>query len=102
MEKSAWELIKEQFAALLEVIPALFKALVIFFIGYLIASIIARGIRAALKKIGADNLAQRLNQVEFVQRSGFELKPSKLFSTSIKYAISSGEPVKTRSTVSLA
>ncbi|MEM7574429.1 MAG: mechanosensitive ion channel domain-containing protein [Bacteroidota bacterium] len=85
MDKSAWELIKEQFAALLEVIPALFKALIIFFIGYLIAMLISRGIRAALKKIGADRLAEKVNQIEFVQRSGFVLKPSKLFSSIVYY-----------------
>ena len=85
MDKSLWELIKEQFFALFGVIPALFKAAFIFIFGYLIALLIYRGIKTGLQRMRADNLAQLLNQIEFVQRSRFVLTPSKLLSSIVYY-----------------
>ncbi|MEM8585822.1 MAG: mechanosensitive ion channel domain-containing protein [Bacteroidota bacterium] len=83
--ESILDLLLAQLRALLDVIPSLLKAAVILLIGYLVARLIARGIKAGLQKLKADKLADRINDVEFIQRSGIELKISTLLSKIVYY-----------------
>ncbi|MEO0626239.1 MAG: mechanosensitive ion channel domain-containing protein [Bacteroidota bacterium] len=84
-DDSVLNLLLDQLRALLAVIPALLKASVILLLGYFVAKLVSKGIKVALQKIKADNIANRLNDVEFIQRSGIEIKPSTLLSKIVYY-----------------
>ncbi len=79
--------LRDQGYAMLAIIPNLVKALAILLVGYIIAKIIARIIRRLLKTIGADKLAERLNNIELISKSNIEIVPSALFSKMLYYLI---------------
>ncbi|MEM6396778.1 MAG: mechanosensitive ion channel domain-containing protein [Bacteroidota bacterium] len=83
--ESVYDILIAQLRALLDVIPALLKAGVILLIGYFLARLLAKGIKVGLQKLGTDKLAKRLNDVEFIQRSGVDIKPSSLLSKIVYY-----------------
>ncbi len=77
--QSLWESISASFikviTQLIEVLPNLFLALMILFIGWIIAKIISRIIGKVLSRVGLDKLADKLNDTDFFQESGIELRP---------------------------
>ncbi|MFT6336320.1 MAG: hypothetical protein ACJATI_003079 [Halioglobus sp.] len=61
------------------------KALVIFFIGYIIAKIVAKAIKTALKKIGIDKLGEKLNEIDIVHKANIDIKFSEVISKMVYY-----------------
>jgi hypothetical protein len=61
------------------------KALVIFFIGYIIAKIMAKAIKTALKKIGIDKLGEKLNEIDIVHKANIDIKFSEVISKMVYY-----------------
>lgn len=72
---------------LLGVIPNLIKALAILLLGWLLARLAANLIKRLLIAIGADRLADRLNQIDLIARSPLNLIPSKLFARITYYIV---------------
>lgn len=70
---------------LLSIIPNLIKALAILLVGWLIARLAATIFKRILKAIGADRLADRLNEIDIIARSPINIVPSQLFSKIIYY-----------------
>ncbi len=74
----------EQF---LSVIPNVFGAIIVFFIGWMIAKIVARIIKRAMSAIGIDKLAEQLNDIEIVQKTNVKVVPSTIVSKIIYYVL---------------
>lgn len=76
-----------QFLGLLDVLPAILKAVVIFAIGIIIARLLRRLIKRLVKLIGLDRFAEKINQVDMIQQAGIEIKVSSLLSSLVYYFI---------------
>jgi small-conductance mechanosensitive channel len=74
------DILRKLLELFLEVVPNITGALAIFIIGLLVSKLIAKGLRRLLVKVGADKLADRLNEIEIVYNSNIRLVPSVLFS----------------------
>ena len=74
------ELLKDLLAGFIAVIPNLFGALALFIIGLIVAKVVSKGLKKLLSSLGADKLAERLNEIEIVYNSNIRLVPSVLFS----------------------
>lgn len=81
------EVLRNQLYSLANILPALLKAIVVLLIGFLLAKVLSRLVRRLIEVIGLDRLANKINQVEFVQRSGFKLKVSKVLSGLVYYFV---------------
>jgi len=68
-------------------VPNILKALVIFIVGYIVAKLIARLIKAALQKSGIDKLKDKLDEIEIVSKSNVNFVPSSAVSKFIYYFI---------------
>ncbi len=74
------ELLKDLLAGFIAVIPNLFGALALFIIGLIVAKVVSKGLKKLLSSLGADKLAERLNEIEIVYNSNIRFVPSVLFS----------------------
>ncbi|MCB9272768.1 MAG: mechanosensitive ion channel [Lewinellaceae bacterium] len=75
-----WKLLQDLLGQFLSVIPNLLGALAIFIIGVIVAKMVAKVTRRLLVAIGADKLAERLNEIEIVYKSNIRVIPSTLLS----------------------
>jgi hypothetical protein len=75
------------FGDLAAFLPKLFGALFLLIIGWILGRTIARLIKRLLERIGADKLADRINEIDLFARSPVKLKPSLLFSKFFYYLI---------------
>ncbi len=73
------------FNDLVVTLPKLFKALVVFIIGYLIIKMIAWAIKTVLKKSGIDKLKDKLEEIDFVSKSNIQFVPSTIISKLVYY-----------------
>lgn len=76
-----------QLNELVKILPNLAMAVAIFLIGWIIASIVAKILKRVLKKVGIDKLAQRLENIDIIQRSGIKIIPSILLSKVVYYLL---------------
>lgn len=67
------------------VLPNILKAIVVIIIGWLLAKLLARIIRKVLSKIGIDKLANKLNEIELIEKTNVKIVPSAIFSKLIYY-----------------
>lgn len=81
------EILTEQLYGLLDVLPSILKALVVFLIGLMIARILRNLIRRLIKLIGLDRFAEKINQVDMIRQSGAEIKISNLLSGLVYYFV---------------
>lgn len=68
-------------------IPNFFGALIIFIVGRIIAGLIRKLIKKVLSTIGVDKLAERLNDIEIVEKSNIKIVPSTLISKLVYYIL---------------
>ncbi|MCO6478115.1 MAG: mechanosensitive ion channel [Phaeodactylibacter sp.] len=80
-----WQILQDLIMGFAAVIPNLVGALTVFIIGIIVSKIAARFIRRILVTIGADKLAERLNEIEIVYKSNIQLVPSVLLSKVVYY-----------------
>lgn len=73
-----------------EAAPKLFFALIILLLGWLIASSLRRVVRRILAGIGVDRLAERLNDIDLVQRTGMRIQISAVVAQMIYYVFMLG------------
>ncbi len=70
-----------------DALPRIVGALVLLLIGYFISKIIARIIRKALEMAKVDTLADKLQDIDLVSKSGINIVPSKIISKIVYYMI---------------
>ena len=66
-------------------VPNFIMALVVAIVGIIISKIIAGIIRKFLVKIKIDKLGEKLNEIEFIEKSNFTIKLSTIFSKVVYY-----------------
>lgn len=79
------EVLKEQLYGLAAVLPVLLKAGVLLLLGVVLAKILRQAVSKLIAVIGLDSLADKINDVELVQKSGYELKLSKFLGALVYY-----------------
>ena len=62
-------------------------AALVALIGWIVARVVARVVGNLLKKIGIDKLSERLNEIDIISNSNFEIVPSKVLSKMLYYVI---------------
>lgn len=60
--------------------PRILGALIIFIIGWIVAKIAAIVVKRILKALGIDKLAEKLNEIDFIEKSSFDVVPSQVLS----------------------
>lgn len=71
----------------LSVIPNVLGALVVFIIGWILAKIVARIVKRILGNIGIDQLAEKLNDIDIVQKTNVKVVPSTIISKLLYYIL---------------
>jgi hypothetical protein len=66
------------FALLYEFVPALFAALVMLFVGYLVAKLVEKGVYKLLRSMRFNSLLERGGVMHAIDRSGSHLNPAKV------------------------
>jgi hypothetical protein len=72
------ERIAHSFALLYEFVPALFAALVMLFVGYLVAKLVEKGVYKLLRSMRFNSLLERGGVMHAIDRSGSHLNPAKV------------------------
>ena len=62
-------------------------ALLVYFIGWIVARTVSRIIAKVLKRIGIDKLAERLNDIDMVANANFKIVPSAVLSKIVYYML---------------
>lgn len=81
------EVLKEQLLSLLAVFPALLKAGVLLALGSFLAKTLRKGIINLITLVGLDRLADQINEMALVQKSGYKLKWSHLVGGLVYYFV---------------
>lgn len=81
------EQLKMLFASFFSKIPSLLSALLVLIIGWIIAKFVSRIIRKFFERIKVDRFADRLNEIDFISKANWEIKPSRIFSKFLYYLI---------------
>ncbi len=80
-----WQILQGMLAQFASVVPNLIGALAIFIVGLIISKLVAKLLRNLLVRIGIDRLAERINEIELVEKSKIKLVPSVLLSRVLYY-----------------
>ena len=81
------EQLKVLFTNFFAKIPSLLGALLILIVGWLISKLVARIVRKFLERIKIDRFAKRLNEIEFIAKTNWEIKPSQILSKLLYYLL---------------
>jgi hypothetical protein len=87
MELEILELLREMLSNFLALVPNFFLALLTFIIGWIVSKLVAKFLLRILKTIGADKLADKLNEIEIIHKTNFKLVPSVLLSRLAYYIL---------------
>lgn len=87
MENTMLKLVEEQVKGFLAFLPNLVGALAVLLVGWIVARLAAKFIKRLLGTIGADKLAEKLNNIDFFYKSKIKLVPSVLVSKLVYYLL---------------
>ena len=87
MQERILQVLNELYTSFAQAFPNFLAAIAIFIIGYFISKMVARVINGALKSIGIDRLAEKLNEIEFIDKSNIKIIPSKILSKIVYYIL---------------
>lgn len=82
-----FEILNKLYENVSNAFPRILGALIIFIIGYIVAKVIAYVIKRVLRTIGIDKVAEKLNEIEFIAKSNFEVVPSQVLSKIAYYIL---------------
>ena len=68
-------------------VPKFFMALVILIIGLLIAKLISKMVLRALTAVNVDRLGEKLNEIEFIEKSNVKIQFSKVITKIVYYVL---------------
>ncbi len=74
------EILTELYDNISKAFPRILGAILIFIVGWIIAKIVSIVIKRILRSIGVDKLAKKLNEIEFIEKSSFNIVPSVVLS----------------------
>lgn len=80
-----WKILEELLAGFAAVIPNLIGAIAILVIGFVVSRLSRKLVRRMLVAIGADRLAERLNDIDLLQKNRIKFVPSAFLSTVVYY-----------------
>ncbi len=80
-----FEILQQLLTKFVLVIPNIVGATILIIAGLIICKIIAKFIETALKQIKIDKLADRLNEIDVVNKSGVQIKLSKVLASVVYY-----------------
>jgi small-conductance mechanosensitive channel len=80
-----WKILEQLLSSFAAVVPNLLGALTVLIIGLVVSKMARKLVRKMLKSIGADRLAERLNEIEILSKNNISLVPSQLLSTVVYY-----------------
>jgi len=69
------------------VIPNILGAIVVFLVGWIIAKTVAMVVKKVLKSIQIDKLGEKLNEIDFIDKSNVKVVPSSILSKLLYYVI---------------
>ena len=67
--------------------PRVFTSIVIVLVGMVISKMLSRTVKKLMEKAGVDKIGEKLNEIEMVAKSKFDIKLSKLFSKVLYYVL---------------
>jgi hypothetical protein len=79
--------LQDMLGNLINALPKVAAALVVFILGYIVAKIIARMIRSFLERIKIDKYGDKLNEIDIVNKAKLEIKISQLISKIMYYIL---------------
>ncbi len=82
-----WKILTDVIGQMAAVIPNIAGALVLFFVGWILAKAVAKVIQKVLVAAKIDALAEKLNEIDFLRNTKFRLVPSILLSKATYYFI---------------
>ena len=82
-----WNSLVQMGQQFINAFPRVFTAIVIVVVGMIIAKIVSKTIRKLMEKVGVDKIGEKLNEIEMIQKSNFDIKLSKLFSRVFYYVL---------------
>lgn len=68
-------------------IPSFVGAILVVFIGWLVAKFVAKVVKKVLARIGVDQLAEKLNEIQIVHKANIKIVPSVLLSKMLYYIL---------------
>ncbi len=87
MTLDIFALLEEMLRNFFALLPNFFLALLTFLIGWIVSKLVAKFLKRILKTIGADKLADKLNEIEIIHKANFKLVPSILLSRLAYYVL---------------
>jgi len=81
------QLLNELIKRATEAFPNIIFAILVIIIGWIIAKIIARIVRKVLETLQVDRLADKLNDIELVNKANFQILPSQVLSKLMYYLV---------------
>lgn len=75
------------FAQFSAAFPKMVAALSVLLLGWLASRLLRKILRNVLERVGIDPLAERLNDIDIVQRSGMTIRPSSLIASALYYVL---------------
>ncbi|MEL6986797.1 MAG: mechanosensitive ion channel domain-containing protein [Bacteroidota bacterium] len=83
----SFDILREMLEKLASALPKVILAIIVFIVGYIVAKIVARIVTKLLSKVGVDKLGEKLNQIDLISQSSFEIVPSKVLGKIIYYLL---------------
>jgi len=70
---------------IVDFVPSLIGALLVFVIGWIVARIVRKAIKTILSKVGIDKIGESIERIDIVRKSGVSIKISSFLSSIIYY-----------------
>jgi len=84
-DSGIFKLVQSLLQNIVDFVPSLLGALLVLFIGWIIARIIRKGLKTTLAKVGIDKIGDSIERIDIVRKSGISIKISSLLSSIIYY-----------------
>ncbi len=82
-----FEILENLYDSFLNTLPKLLSAVVVFVVGWIIAKVVSSIIHKVLVKSPIDELAQKLNDIDIVEKTGIKIVPSTVISKIFYYLL---------------
>ena len=87
MSERILQMLEELLTGFTKAFSKLLLAILVFIIGYIIARIVEKVINKVLQSLGIDRLAEKLNEIDFIDKSSIKIVPSKILSKIVYYIL---------------
>lgn len=84
-DSGLFQLVQSLLQNIVDFVPSLIGAILVFFIGWIISRIIRKTLKTVLSKVGIDKVGESLERIDIVRKSGMSIKISSFLSSVIYY-----------------